>query len=140
MKNLTKITLLTIGLAALSGSAFAADTAAPADSTAPAAKHRHHARVAAIRQHRAELRKHVAKKLDLTDAQKEQLKAKRAELKTALQSIRNDSTLSKEQKHAKARELVASARTNFRSVLTPEQQAKLDQARDRMAKHRKRAR
>src|SRR4051812_3887109 len=125
MKTLAKISLLTLGLAALSGSAFAAD-AAPSDTTAPAAKHQHHRRVAAKRQHRAELRKHIAKKLDLTDAQKNQLKAKRTELKTALQGIRNDTSLTKEQKHAKARELLQSARTNFRSVLTPEQQAKLD--------------
>jgi protein CpxP len=132
MKTLTKITLLAAGLAAVSLPTFAADNATDAKAA-------HHGRpgLRALAKHRSELRAHIAHRLDLTDAQKQQLKAKRAETKSALQALRADTSLTKEQKHAKARELIASTRGNLRSVLTPDQQAKLDQMRERLAKHRK---
>ena len=138
MKTLTKLCFLAAGLAAVSLPAFAADNAtsnANPAANAPATPARHpHLRALAAR---GKLRARIAKRLDLTDAQKQQLKAKRAETKNALQAIRSDASLTKEQKHAKARELLQSARTNFRSVLTPGQQAKLDHMRARVRAHHK---
>jgi protein CpxP len=132
MKTLTKITLLAAGLAAVSLPAFAADNTADAEAA-------HHGKpgLRALAKHRAELRSRIGHRLDLTDAQKQQLKAKRGEIKTSLQAIRSDTNLTKEQKRAKARELIASNRASLRSVLTADQQAKLDQMRERLAKHRK---
>jgi Spy/CpxP family protein refolding chaperone len=129
MKTLTKITLLAAGLAAVALPTFAADKDAKA-------AHRGRPGLRALAKHRTELRARIAHRLDLTDAQKQQLKAKRAETKSALQALRADTSLTKEQKHAKARELIASTRGNLRSVLTPDQQTKLDQMRERLAKHR----
>jgi Spy/CpxP family protein refolding chaperone len=131
MKILTKISLLAVGLAAVSVPAFSAT----ADDTAPKPGKRAH--LHAKFEHRAKLRAHAAKRLELTDAQKEQLKAKRAETKSALKALKDDASLSKEQKRAKAHELLAGARSNFRSALTADQQAKLDGVREKMAKHRK---
>jgi protein CpxP len=137
MKSLAKISLLAAGLAVASASVFAADST-PAPTPAPApGDHAAHPRLRAMMRQRAELRAHIAKRLDLTDAQKGQLKARRAETRTALQALRADSNLTQEQKRAKAKELVASSRTDLRSVLTPDQQAKLDQMRERVRKHRK---
>jgi Spy/CpxP family protein refolding chaperone len=134
MKTLAKISLFVLGFSAVSIPAFSAtaENAAPAPATG---KHAHLR--AALQKRQARLRAQVAKRLDLTDAQKEQLKAKRAELKTALKTVKDDASLSKEQKRAKVGELLQSARSNLRSVLNADQQAKLDQIREKVRKHRK---
>jgi Spy/CpxP family protein refolding chaperone len=132
MKTLIRNILFVTGLATVSLPAFAADntTAAPA----PTREGRPHAR--ALAQRRAKLRHRAIARLDLTDAQKQQLKAQRMETRAQLQALRSDTTLSKEQKRAKVRELVAGERTHFRSVLTADQQAQLDQMRTRL-RHRR---
>ncbi len=131
MKNLTKLSLLAAGLAVVALPTFAADNA-PADQPAQHA----HPRAHAMLQRRAAMRAHALKRLDLTDAQKQQLKSQRESTKSALKALRADASLTKEQKREKARELVATARTNFRNALTPEQQAKLDQMRAKL-RHRR---
>jgi Skp family chaperone for outer membrane proteins len=126
MKNLTKISVLALGLAAVSVPAFAK----------PVDHHRHggkraHARELLAERH-AKLRAHIAKRIELSDEQKAQLKAKRDELKSSLKALKDDASLTKEQKREKAQALMKSARGNFRSVLNADQQKKLETLREKM--------
>lgn len=130
MKSLLKISVLTLGIIVAAAPCVSAATAA--DSAAPAP--RAHLGVRAKLLRRAALRRHAMRKLGLTDAQKTQLKATRANTAAAVKAIRADASLTPEQKKAKVRETLLAARTQARSVLTPDQQAKLQQMR---SKHRK---
>jgi hypothetical protein len=124
MKTLLKASLLSLGLAVVSVPAFAAARDKSADGARrPALK--------ALMERRAKVRGHAIKKLDLTADQKTQLQAKRSETKSALQALRADTSLTKEQKRAKAQELLKGARTTMRSTLNADQQAQLDQGRER---------
>lgn len=78
---------------------------------------------------RAMLRAHAARKLDLSADQRAQIKANGVRTREQLKALRADTSLTREQKRDRAREVLQSARNQFRGVLTPEQQAKLDQAR-----------
>lgn len=128
MKTLLRITLLATGvLAAAASSAFSADLATPAAPAVP----QHPARAGQLAR-RAALRHHLAKRLGLTDAQKAQLKSDRASTAAALKSIRADASLTPDQKKAKVRETLQSARMQLRNVLTAEQQAKLQHLRARL--------
>jgi Spy/CpxP family protein refolding chaperone len=125
MKALARITLLVAGLAA---AALPTVNAADATAPAPAAKH---PRLRAMLMVRRAVRQRVLKKLGLSADQVTQLKADRAKTATAVKAIRFDSSLTPDQKKAKVREAMQAARTEMRSVLTPDQQAKLQQLRAR---------
>jgi Skp family chaperone for outer membrane proteins len=131
MKTIAKFSLLALGLAV---AALPALTAAPTKAE-PGARHALRAKV----ERRAALKREVARRLDLSADQKAELKAKRAETHAALKALRADTSLTREQKKEKARELLQSARSDLRAKLTPEQSAKLDRARER-AGHRRKAR
>lgn len=77
--------------------------AAPEQAPADAPKHMHHP------------------KLNLTDDQKAQVKKIHESAKSQMEAVRNDSSLSAEQKDAKSREIRRSARKEMSGVLTPEQ-------------------
>jgi Spy/CpxP family protein refolding chaperone len=128
MKNLLKLSLLTLGLAAVSLPAFSAEN----DTATPPAHAVRRPLLKALVQRRAALRQKVAKKLDLTADQKAQLKAKRASVVAAVKAIRHDASLTPEQKKAKARETLQAARADVRNVLTADQQAKLQKARQHL--------
>lgn len=130
MKALLKVSLLALGIVAAALPSMAAATTPEAATPAPRAHLRRGARL----MRRAAIRRHVIQKLGLTDAQKAQLKAARASTVAAVKAIRADTTLTPEQKKAKVRETLQSARTQMRSALTPDQQAKLDQLRARIRK------
>lgn len=125
MKTLAKISLVALGLAACIP-AYAAARDKAADKLA------HHPRLRAALQRRAAVRAAAAKKLDLTDDQKAQLKTKRQDTVAALKALRNDPNLTKEQKKEKAKELIQSARNEVRSALTPEQKKKAQAMRERL--------
>ena len=115
----------------LLGNAATAPAASSADATSPATlnSERPHLRRQAPgprAQRRQAERGKLAERLDLSAEQKEQLQAKRATAATAAKAIRSDASLTPEQKQAKLRELHQQAQSDFRSVLTPDQQAKLD--------------
>jgi periplasmic protein CpxP/Spy len=129
MKTLVKLSLLALGLAV---AAVPALTAAPDKS-----KLGDRPMLKALVQRRAALKARVAKRLELTDDQKAQLKAKRGETRTALKALRDDTSLTREQKREKARELLQGTRSEMRSHLTTDQTAKLDKARERLGKIRK---
>jgi hypothetical protein len=130
MKTLAKITVVSAGLlaAAIPGYAATKEKAGAADRLA------NRPLLRALVQRRAAVRAQVAKRLDLSADQVAQLKARRASTADALKAIRKDSTLTAEQKKAKARETLQAARADVRATLTPEQQSKLAKIRARLQK------
>ena len=73
----------------------------------------------------------LAKTLGLSDAQKSQLKQIRQSARASIQPIRENASLTADQKRAQIQPLLQSARAQMRAVLTPEQQQKFDEMRDR---------
>ncbi|MGZ3851400.1 MAG: Spy/CpxP family protein refolding chaperone [Flavisolibacter sp.] len=71
----------------------------------------------------------LQKELNLTQAQKDQLSKMRADVRTQMQSIRNDQSLTQDQKKEKMHSIMKDQREKFKSVLTKEQQEKLEAAR-----------
>ena len=129
MKTFTKIALVTLGLTA--GSLYALDAAPTPNTNEADPRAGRHLRVRAMLHRRAALRAHAVRKLDLSADQISQLKAARAETRASLQAIRGDSSLTPEQKRAKARETLQATRGKMRSVLTADQQEKLGKMRER---------
>lgn len=64
-----------------------------------------------------------SKELQLTDAQKEQIKLQREALQKETKAVQNDATLTPEQKRAKMQEIQKASREKYNSVLTAEQRA-----------------
>ncbi len=140
MKTLAKITLFAVGLAVIALPLLnAADT--DATTPAPAGKQTHagrHPRMRALMLRKA-VRQRVAQKLNLTDEQKTQLKTTRTNTVAAVKAIRADTSLTPEQKKAKVRETLQTARAGLKNVLTAEQQAKIGKLR-RLIRARRQAR
>lgn len=72
----------------------------------------------------------ISTELNLTDEQKTQIKPVLQDEFTQLKGVRNDSSMSPEQKKAKATEIHQSAKSQISSFLTPEQQKKLAEMRE----------
>ncbi|MDP1581144.1 MAG: hypothetical protein Q8M02_12765 [Candidatus Didemnitutus sp.] len=62
-------------------------------------------------------------KLNLTDTQKTQMKALQTEQRVAMEAIRNDESLTQEQRREKARTSREGFEAQRKAILTPEQQA-----------------
>jgi Spy/CpxP family protein refolding chaperone len=71
----------------------------------------------------------VANELNLTDAQKAQLKPMFQQQREQMQALKADTSLTQDQKREKMQQLRADGRKQFLSVLTPEQQQKLREMR-----------
>jgi Spy/CpxP family protein refolding chaperone len=71
----------------------------------------------------------LSQKLNLTDEQKSKLQPLFEEHRKQMQSLRQDTSLTPEQKRAKLKELRQANHQQMMSVLTPEQQQKLEQMR-----------
>jgi len=67
----------------------------------------------------------VKAELGLTDEQAAKMKANAAENRTKIQEIRNNSTLTEDQKKAQIKEVMKSAKQENKEILTPEQQQKM---------------
>ncbi|MDB5251824.1 MAG: hypothetical protein JWP27_993 [Flaviaesturariibacter sp.] len=67
----------------------------------------------------------LAKELNLTADQQAKVKAIQQDFKGRLEAVRNDESLSKEQKQAKAAELFKAQQEQMKAVLTAEQQEKM---------------
>lgn len=126
MNTFSKISFIVLGLATAVLPAFSADS-----NTTPAAPRPERPPLRALAARRA-VQARVLKRLDLTAEQKTQLKAQRDATAGTLKAIRADQSLTREEKKAKAREVAQSARTQMRSLLTTDQQAKLDKMRERL--------
>ena len=91
------------------------------------------------REKRKDNMQRMAKELNLTDAQKTQMKGIQQNARTQMQAIRNDNSLTQDQKRAKIQELHQSTQTQMNGVLTPEQQQKWQTAKanhkGKMGKH-----
>jgi Spy/CpxP family protein refolding chaperone len=66
-------------------------------------------------------------RLDLNDAQRAQLRHLHAQTMVEIWSARADSNLTVDQLHARVRTAFKAQRDGFRSLLTDEQRAKMDQ-------------
>ena len=67
---------------------------------------------------------HISTELNLTDDQKTQLKPMLQSEVQELQAVKNDTSLSPDQKEAKAKAIHQSFKSQISNVLTPEQQKK----------------
>ncbi|MEY2640073.1 MAG: hypothetical protein RIR90_1555 [Bacteroidota bacterium] len=68
-------------------------------------------------------------RLGLTEAQVAKVKAEQAGMQSKMQALRNNKDLSKEQKKEQIQALIKAHKTNMASILTPEQQQKMQQGR-----------
>jgi len=68
-------------------------------------------------------------KLDLTDKQKEQIKAERDDFRAKTQQLKEDKNLTDENRKTKSGELRTAHKENIDKILTPEQKSKMDQFR-----------
>ncbi len=74
--------------------------------------------------------KELAEQLNLTDEQKEKLKPIVQEQAEKLKALREDTTLSQQDKIAKFREIQQAGQEKIKAILTPEQQQKMDKLRE----------
>lgn len=74
-------------------------------------------------------RTRIAPQLNLDEAQKTGLQAIRQQERAQMLSLQADTSLTAEQKRARAREIHLASRDEARAILTPEQQALIDQLR-----------
>jgi Spy/CpxP family protein refolding chaperone len=78
----------------------------------------------------------LAKELNLTKEQQDKMASARASLKTQIETVKNDSKLSDEQKKERIRELSKSQKEQMKSILTKEQMEKMESLRkERSARH-----
>jgi Spy/CpxP family protein refolding chaperone len=87
-------------------------------------------------EHKAKVHKAVAKQLDLSDAQKEQMKTVGKAQKEAVKAVKNDASLSDEAKKQKLADLKAQRQASVNTILTDEQEQKLAELKKK-AKDRK---
>jgi len=79
----------------------------------------------------------LSEKLNLTDDQKAKLRPILQDQMLQMKAVREDSSLSEEQKRAKMKSIHESSHDQINAVLTPEQQAKFEQMRkEQMEKHK----
>jgi protein CpxP len=79
----------------------------------------------------------LSEKLNLTDDQKAKLKPILQDQMQQMKAVREDSSLSEEQKRAKMKPIHDTLHDQINAVLTPEQQAKFKQMRqEQMQKHK----
>ncbi len=72
-----------------------------------------------------ENKKKLKKELNLTDHQSAELKKAKRSIKKEKEAVKNDATLSKEQKKEKLKAVKNSRKQKMQSILTTEQQAKM---------------
>jgi periplasmic protein CpxP/Spy len=115
-KNVTVfLAVLTLGC-----SVVFAGTATSADPNSSAQKNKK----SDAQQHHRQFMQKLSEKLNLTDAQKISIKTIFAGDANEIKAIRQDNSLSEEQKKAKIKEIREAADKKINAILTPEQQAK----------------
>ncbi len=77
----------------------------------------------------------MAKELNLTSDQKIQIEAIRKQARESMKAVRNDTSLTEDQKREKGREIMKTAVDQERAILTPEQQAKQKELREKHGRH-----
>ena len=137
MKKILPLALSFCGAALLIGSLVAANTAPAPAPAAPAPMAAAPKPGPGPGDH---LREMIGKKLGLTDEQRKKLEAIRTEQRAALDAVRDDKALSPQDKRARARGLMESFRGQMKTVLTAEQQKKMEQIRERLMNRRQNGR
>jgi Spy/CpxP family protein refolding chaperone len=125
MKNTFKLlSLLSLSAIALAPLARAEDAPA-APPAPPAGEHPHqgHGDRAAMRANRLKM---LDEKLHLTDAQKQQITGIWAGAEQQGKALRDDDSLSKDDRRAKMGEIMKASHAQVRAILTPEQQTAFD--------------
>ena len=79
----------------------------------------------------------LTKALDLTGDQKTKIKSIFEERRENVKAVREDATLSDEQKKEKAKEIIQSSTGKIKALLTPEQQTKFEKVMEEMKSRRK---
>ncbi len=82
--------------------------------------------------------KHLTKKLNLSDDQQAKLKPILEDQRKQMDGIRNDSSLSREDRFSKMQEIRQSSDTQIKSVLNDDQQKNFDKMREEQANRMKR--
>ena len=72
----------------------------------------------------------LSQQLNLTDEQKEKLKPILADESRQMKAVRDDTSLTADQKHDKMKQIKASTRPQIEAILTPEQRQKFAQIRE----------
>jgi Spy/CpxP family protein refolding chaperone len=136
MKN-HRLLLLALGSTLALAPLTRADGTAPATPATPAtpAESPRHERRERMREHREDM----AKALGLTDDQKARTKAVNQQEKDALKAVKDDTTLTPDQRKQKASGIRKNFADQRKAILTPEQQKKADelkaQAKERHEPH-----
>jgi Spy/CpxP family protein refolding chaperone len=73
----------------------------------------------------------IKSSLNLSDEQVEKMKAQREEFKSKEESIKNDQSLTADQKNEQLKSLRESKMNTFKSILTPDQLKKLEEMKDK---------
>lgn len=74
----------------------------------------------------------ILDKLDLTDAQKEKIKPILADMREKMQALRGDTSLSREDRMAKMKEINDAISAKLKDILTPDQFTKFEELRKQM--------
>ena len=78
----------------------------------------------------------LSKALDLTEDQKAKIKPIIEERRQKMQALRDDTSLSKEQRMEQVKEIFKSSNEQIKALLTPDQQQKFEQLMQEMREHR----
>lgn len=87
-------------------------------------------------QDRGEILGKIAQALDLTDEQKADIKPIVDQRRAKMMVLRENKSLTPEQKRAQAKEILQASLQQIKGILTPEQQQKLDQIIQRIKERR----
>ncbi len=126
-------TLALSALLSFAGSAVAqSQQATTGSSTDSSAKHEHGQRQADPQQQVD----HMAKKLNLSADQKSQLLPILTARRDQMESLRNDASLSQEDRHAKMKSIRSDSETKIRALLTDDQKQSYDKMQQQMQERR----
>ena len=88
--------------------------------------------------HKKEWKQGGKEKLNLTEDQQEKMKALHQSFSTQVKAIKDNQSLSEDQKKEQMKALSVKRREEMKAILTPEQQQKMLEQRKNMRKHQKR--
>lgn len=127
MKNFYRPLFPIAGFVALAATVLRAEEPSTLPATPPTEQREHHGRAGGMRDNI----KRMTKELNLTADQQTQIEAISQQTREAMKALRNDSSLSEDQRKAKGRDLMKSSEDQIRDLLTPEQKAKAQELRQK---------